>query len=504
MTFLAPRGMNAYVYAPKDDEKHRRDWRAPYGGEELARFRALAAHGRATGVRVGFAVSPGLDVGYEAAADRAALLTKLHTLQEGGVDWFFLLVDDIPMQDGLGARQAGLAAWLHDALDGAALTLCPTEYVGTRPSRYLADLTANLPPAVDLMWTGPTVCAPTIGAGDARRWVEAVAGRGVVVWDNYPVNDALMTGSMHLGPYRGRDPDLAGIVRGVLCNPMTQARASLVALATAMEFLTAPDSYDPAAAWERALSDVGGTRAPALAVLARACADSPIAAPDTLDLARRVGALGDELEGPGWLEPVGALAGELRAARALPEAFAGTEDPLAHDVGPWAAAAANAARAGLAALRLIQAVRPVAAFGADRGRAAAPAAEAAMHAAFAVLFAWSGARADEKVVYGPRFALYTPVIQLADGSPGLDARAAVREDANAVDALCRLALAAYDDWRTAAAGEPLRVFVDGDERPVAPDGTFDARGDVVLLRQGPCCTRLGRRTRLPFADTRLA
>ena len=101
-----------------------------------------------------------------------------------------------------------------------------------------------------------------------------------------------------------------------------------------------------------------------------------------------------------------------------------------------------------------------------------------MHAAFVVLYVWKGARADERVVFGPRFAIYTPVVQMPDGSPALDARAAVREDANAIDALCRLALGTYDDWRTTAAGAPLRVDVDGEDRAVAADGTFDGRGAV--------------------------
>jgi hypothetical protein len=55
------------------------------------------------------------------------------------------------------------------------------------------------------------------------------------------------------------------------------------------------------------------------------------------------------------------------------------------------------------------------------------------------------------VVFGPRFALYTPVVQLADGRPALDVGLAVREDENAVDALCRLALATYQDWTTSNA-----------------------------------------------------
>ena len=126
-----------------------------------------------------------------------------------------------------------------------------------------------------------------------------------------------------------------------------------------------------------------------------------------------------------------------------------------------------------------------------------------MQHAFVVLFLWGAARADEKVVYGPRFVVYTPVIQLADGSPALDAAAAVREDANAVDRLCRLALATYDVWRATCAGEPLRVLVDGTERAVATDGSFDADGGTVLVCQGSLGTRVHPARDLPFADVRL-
>src|SRR5262249_26330357 len=109
--------------------------------------------------------------------------------------------------------------------------------------------------------------------------------------------------------------------------------------------------------------------------------------------------------------------------------------------------------------------------------------EAAMHHAFAVLYAWSGARADKEVVYGPRFALYTPVIQLADGSPGLDAAGAVRENQNAIDELCRIAVQAYDAWRVSAAGHD--VVIDGD-----------------VLRQGACSTRIPSDCMYPFHDAR--
>jgi hyaluronoglucosaminidase len=502
--FLAGRGMNAYAYAPKDDTRHRAEWRLPYARAELDRFAELASHSAASGVRFGFSISPGLDIDYESDADRSALLAKLMPLRDAGLEWFLLLFDDIPMNPGLAPRQGALVSWLRDAL-GTDLTMCPTEYVGTRPSPYLAQLDDAMPPEIDVMWTGPTVCSPRLRALDGRDWAQAVGNRRVIVWDNYPVNDALMTGSLHLGPYRGRDPELADIVGGVLCNPMTQARASQVPLATAMDFLADPDAYDECHSWRQAITDVGRDRAEPLGALARACADSPIAAPDTLDLARGVAALGETLGGADWIGPVTELRAELSAARAVVDAFpaSATGDLLATELAPWAAAARTEADAGIAALRLIQASRPVANVDADgKGRAAAPDPETAMQTAFVVLYAWKVARADETVVFGPRFALYTPVIQLADGAPALDAGAAVREDVNAIDALCRLALRTYDEWRRDA-GEPLRVFVDDEERVCAPDGGFDARGGTVTLRQGAVATSFVSGAKLPFSDRRL-
>ena len=149
LSFVAPLGMNAYVYAPKDDPFHRTRWREPYPADEQAALRALAAHCREVGVRFGFAISPGLDITYESEADRAQLDAKLAPLIDAGVDWFVLALDDIPAAPGLAARQAELATWLHgrvgDQLPGAAITVCPTEYVGTRPSPYLGDLAAGSP-----------------------------------------------------------------------------------------------------------------------------------------------------------------------------------------------------------------------------------------------------------------------------------------------------------------------------------------------------------------------
>ena len=427
LSFVAPLGMNAYVYAPKDDPFHRQRWRDPYPAAQQAELAALAAHARGLGVRFGFAISPGLDITYESPVDREQLMTKLAPLLEAGVDWFVLALDDIPPAPGLALRQAELATWLldrvRDRLPDAALTVCPTEYVGTRPSPYLGDLAEGMPDAVSLLWTGPTVCSPTVTVTDAGSWIAAVAPHDVVLWDNYPVNDGTMSTRLHLGPYEGREAGLAAVLAGVVLNPMTQARASLVALGTACRFLTDPDGYESDDAWRATLDAVGntiGASSAPLRVLAAACADGPFRSPDALELARLVDALDEEAGGEEWIGAAREVGAVLRRTRGLPDAFAGASvDDLAAEVAPWTAAAAREAAAGLAAIRLLQGSRPVACIGErGRGHAAAPDADFLLQAVFALVFSWSGARANTETVFGPRFAIYPAVVQTASGTSG--------------------------------------------------------------------------------------
>jgi hyaluronoglucosaminidase len=507
--FVAERGMNAYVYAPKSDPKHRDRWREAYDGSEMHHFRRVAAHTTGLGTRFGFALSPGLDIEYRDERDRDALLEKLSPLIDAGVEWIVLALDDIPNRPGLADDQADLTAWLFDAVRArradAHLTLVPTEYVGTRPTSYLGALGDGLPPDVDVMWTGPTVCSPVVRAADAHAWATALAGRRPLLWDNYPVNDGTMERSLHLGPYRGREPDLTDEVDGVLCNPMLQPHASQVALATAAEFLCAPDAYDPEASWSRAIAAVGKSRAPALGALAAACADGPLLPPSRLEAHTLVTALVDRAAASDWPDAAGALRDHLTAVKDAqrPWADAGS-DPLAVELEPWLATATIEAEAGLAALRLVQQTYPVARVSRDGdGRVFGPDADLAMLHAFASVFAWSAARRDDKVAFGPRFAVYPAVVQLGDGRPGLDVDLAVVEGQSAIDRLCRFALDRYRSCTHRPPG-PLRVTVDGAPAAVAPDGTFFAPGArVVVVESGADTTALSSVEGLPFPDPRL-
>ena len=440
LEFIAAHGMNAYVYAPKSDPRHRERWRERYDERESSHFRALAARARECEMGFGFAISPGLDIEYHADADRRALLAKLLPLLDDGVGWFVLALDDIPIRPAVAADQAGLTTWLLDTLRArdpqVRLSLVPTEYVGTRPTEYLRDLASRLPAEVeDVMWTGPTVCSPTITPDEARSWAAALGGRRALLWDNYPVNDGPMERSLHLGPYRGRPAALSDELAGVLCNPMVQPWASRVALATAADYLRDPASYDPAASWTRAVTEIGGERAAALGAVAAACADGPLDPPEELEAHRIASDVADRRDPPGTA--IAAAREHFGAVKAASRAWSDApDDPLGAELEPWLVQGRRESAAALAALDLLEQLDV---------RGVVDGEQALLHA-FGVIFRWDAARAGDRKVFGPRFAIYPAIVQLADGRTGLDVELAVTEDRNAVDRLCRHALDVYREW----------------------------------------------------------
>ena len=294
-------------------------------------------------------------------------------------------------------------------------------------------------------------CAPRTPAG----WTAALGGHRTIVWDNTPVNDATMAHELHLGPYLGRDADLADLVGGVLCNPMTQA-ARVAACSSRPRWTSSaiPTATTPPAAWAARVRR--RRRRPRRAArgarpgVRRRAADR--AGPRSSSPRWSTGSR-PRSTGPGWVDAASPLAAELRAARALPEVVRGRRPTtLGAELAPWAAAARAHAAAGLAALRLIQQVdtarggRP----GGGVRDASRPIPSRRCTTPSHVTYTWMAARADEHVVYGPRFAVYSAVVQLPDGAgPALDVRASLREDANVIDRLCRLALGTYEAWRRA-------------------------------------------------------
>jgi hyaluronoglucosaminidase len=341
-------GMNRYMYAPKDDPLHRAQWREPYGDEALREFAELVERGAAAGVQVGFAISPGLSIEYGSLDDVHALQAKFRAFRALGSTFLSLALDDVPTtllhhadQVRFGSLAAAHVALCHavaEALPGATLWLVPTDYVGVAPTDYLERLGAELDPAIEVGWTGRTVLSPTITAAEAAQRA-ATLRRRLLIWDNVPVADGPMRPMLHIGPFAGRDAQLAEHVSGFMLNPMQHAHASGIALHTAAAYLRAPVAYDADAAWQAAVAELGAGAEAAFALFAAAHRFSPALPTDRdAELETLFAALRADIEaGRDAAAGVGALQSALAARVAASETLrAGLSDrDLAVEIEPW-------------------------------------------------------------------------------------------------------------------------------------------------------------------------
>ena len=272
--------MNAYLYAPKADPFHRERWRERYPEAVAAQLRRLGELCRSLAVDFIFAVSPGLDVTYSSDLDEKLLADKLLEAARWGVRSFAVLFDDIPLEirseersryRTLAEAQADFVNRVYERLRSELrrfkMLVCPTVYSGEEPDEYAAELYEELRPEITVMWTGPRICSREVYPCSllelARR-----KRRKVLLWDNYPVND-YCRGRLNLGPLRGRRRELPNYLEGVLFNPMNEAYASSIPLATCSDYAWGPDMYDPQCSWESGLRMLCGDLAPEVELLAK-------------------------------------------------------------------------------------------------------------------------------------------------------------------------------------------------------------------------------------------
>jgi hypothetical protein len=264
LRFMGRVGLTTYYYAPKDDPYHRERWREPYAPLEYALLGQAARTADSSGVTFVYAISPGGTMVYSDAEDFQRLVAKLNTVWALGVRDFALFLDDVPPtlqheEDratfaNLAEAHAQLINRLHQDVDrrGGTLAVTPTTYTNAWGDRdYLRQLGESVHDDVLFFWTGVDVAAPEITAAQAREWGELIS-RKPLVWDNYPVND-FARWRLFLGPVRYRAADLGSAVAGILANPMNEAHASMLPLATLAEYVRDPHGYDPDSARARAV-----------------------------------------------------------------------------------------------------------------------------------------------------------------------------------------------------------------------------------------------------------
>ncbi|XP_044726786.1 protein O-GlcNAcase isoform X2 [Chrysoperla carnea] len=238
-------GMDSYVYAPKDDYKHRAYWRELYTVEEAEHLTGLINAAKEQGVVFYYALSPGLDITYSSIKEVGALKRKLEQVSQFGCTAFALLFDDIEPEmseadkevfQSFAHAQVSITNEVFQHLGQPRFLLCPTQYCSTRAmpnvtnSEYLNTLGSKLAQEIDIMWTGPRVISRLLTLESIQE-ITDVLRRPPVIWDNLHANDYDQK-RVFLGPYSGRSPDLIPKLRGVLTNPNCEYGANFVAIHT--------------------------------------------------------------------------------------------------------------------------------------------------------------------------------------------------------------------------------------------------------------------------------
>ncbi|XP_065372571.1 protein O-GlcNAcase [Calliphora vicina] len=238
-------GMDSYVYAPKDDYKHRAYWRELYTVEEADHLSGLIAAAKEQGITFYYALSPGLDMTYSSQKELQTLKRKLDQVSQFGCGAFALLFDDIESElsksdkevyQTFANAQVSVTNEIFTHLGNPRFLFCPTQYCSTRAvpsvhdSEYLNTLGSKLNHEIDIMWTGSKVISKIITLESIQEITE-ILRRPPVIWDNLHANDYDQK-RVFLGPYSGRSPELIPHLRGVMTNPNCEFHANTIAIHT--------------------------------------------------------------------------------------------------------------------------------------------------------------------------------------------------------------------------------------------------------------------------------
>ena len=270
--WMAAWGLNTYLYAPKDDLKHRALWREVYSAPEAEALGDVIRACEQRKLRLIYALSPGLDIRFSDSVDLDHLKQRFEQMLTLGCQHFALLFDDIPdrMNDEDAKRFGSFASaqchmantmfkWTRERSPGARFLFCPTPYCGRMAERklggegYLATVGRELLSEIDVFWTGPEIISHEITVAHVRD-LQKLLRRQPLIWDNLFAND-YDGRRCFCGPYAGRPLELRQEVSGLLLNPNNEFPLNFVPLRTLGYFVNSSGCWDARFAYRSALRE---------------------------------------------------------------------------------------------------------------------------------------------------------------------------------------------------------------------------------------------------------
>lgn len=270
--WMAAWRLNTYLYAPKDDLKHRALWREVYTPVEAKCLEELIRACQQRNLIFIYALSPGLDLRYGNGSDLELIQKRFEQVLALGCRHLALLFDDIPDRlDTADLQRWGSLAsaqchatntlfqWTRQRSSEARFFFCPTAYCARMAEsqlggeNYLPAVGRELLPEVEVFWTGPEIISGEITVAHIKE-LQALLRRRPILWDNLFAND-YDGRRFYCGPYAGRGPELRGEVGGLLCNPNNEFPLNYVPLRTLGAYAQATDSWDARQAYQSAMGE---------------------------------------------------------------------------------------------------------------------------------------------------------------------------------------------------------------------------------------------------------
>jgi hyaluronoglucosaminidase len=237
---LSKNKMNTYFYAPKEDEKHRLNWRKKYNLKWRNCFRNFTQFSKENKINIIAGIAPGLDFNFKKinnpswekeSLDFNSLLNKAKQLLDDGATSIALLLDDIPdnFQKNFGDKISegtshGILANKFLENLGQLIYFVPRIYadelINDAPN-YLSDLSKVLNQNIKVFYCGKNVICKKITNSSK---IKKILLNKIVYWDNYYANDYCPR-RLFIGPYVGR-----ASLTNLMINPTGLIKTDLLIL----------------------------------------------------------------------------------------------------------------------------------------------------------------------------------------------------------------------------------------------------------------------------------
>lgn len=268
---------NAYIFAPKDDPYHSKEWRKLYPADQIAKIKEMAKVGNKTKTRFVWTIHPFMgNVKFNANdfdGEMKFLLAKFDQLYDAGIRQFGVLGDDVGSLDkAMVVRMMNkVSEWGKTKGDVKDFVFCPSSYNSgwAWNQSELDTYQKGFPSNVQIFWTGSSTCTPisqyNVDQFRKKGLYDGSTRRDPLFWLNWPVNDVDMT-KVFLGPGICLEKGVTNLA-GAVTNPMQEAQASKIAIFAVADYAWNTEDFDYSKSWQDSLKYVDPDASKELAVL---------------------------------------------------------------------------------------------------------------------------------------------------------------------------------------------------------------------------------------------